>query len=31
VRKEKLLFWVFTSLSTLVAAALLVIYYSRDY
>ncbi len=31
VRKEKLLFWVFTSLGTLVAAALLVIYYTRNY
>jgi succinate dehydrogenase/fumarate reductase cytochrome b subunit len=31
VRKEKALFWIFTSLGTLVTAALLVIYYSRDY
>jgi succinate dehydrogenase/fumarate reductase cytochrome b subunit len=31
VRKEKLLFWIFTSLGTLVSAALLVIYYTRDY
>ncbi|OGD16283.1 MAG: hypothetical protein A2W20_09240 [Candidatus Aminicenantes bacterium RBG_16_66_30] len=31
VRKEKALFWIFTSLGTLVTAALLVIYYTRDY
>ncbi len=31
VRKEKALFWIFTTLGTLVTAALLVIYYSRDY
>ncbi len=31
VRKEKLLFWIFTSLGTLVTSALLVIYYTRNY
>jgi succinate dehydrogenase/fumarate reductase cytochrome b subunit len=31
VRKEKALFWIFTTLGTLVTAALLVIYYTRDY
>jgi succinate dehydrogenase/fumarate reductase cytochrome b subunit len=31
VRKEKLLFWIFTSLGTLAAASLLVIYYTRNY
>jgi len=31
VRKEKLLFWIFTALGTLVASALLVIYYTRNY
>jgi succinate dehydrogenase/fumarate reductase cytochrome b subunit len=31
VRKEKLLFWIFTGLGTLVAAGLLVIYYTRNY
>jgi succinate dehydrogenase/fumarate reductase cytochrome b subunit len=31
VRKEKALFWIFTTLGTLVAAALLVIYYTRNY
>ena len=31
VRKEKALFWIFTSLGTLVTAALLILYYTRDY
>ena len=31
VRKEKALFWIFTTLGTLVSAALLVLYYTRDY
>jgi succinate dehydrogenase/fumarate reductase cytochrome b subunit len=31
VRKEKLLFWIFSGLGTLVAAALLIIYYTRNY
>ncbi len=31
VRKEKLLFWIFSSLGTLLAATLLVIYYTRNY
>jgi len=31
VRREKRLFWIFTGLGTLVAAALLVIYYTRNY
>jgi len=31
VRKEKALFWIFTALGTLVSAALLVLYYTRDY
>jgi succinate dehydrogenase/fumarate reductase cytochrome b subunit len=31
VRKEKVLFWVFTILGTLLAAALLVVYYTRNY
>jgi succinate dehydrogenase/fumarate reductase cytochrome b subunit len=31
VRKEKLLFWVFTVLGTFLSAALLVVYYTRDY
>ena len=31
VRKEKALFWIFTTLGTLVAAALLVLYYTRNY
>ncbi|MCX6563685.1 MAG: hypothetical protein NTU60_08780 [Candidatus Aminicenantes bacterium] len=30
-RKEKLLFWIFTGLGTAAAAALLVIYYTRNY
>jgi succinate dehydrogenase/fumarate reductase cytochrome b subunit len=30
-RKEKVLFWIFTSLGTVVAAALLVLYYTRNY
>ena len=30
-RKEKLLFWVFTASGTLCAAALLVLYYTRNY
>jgi succinate dehydrogenase/fumarate reductase cytochrome b subunit len=31
VRKEKLLFWIFTTLGTLLAGALLIIYYTRNY
>ena len=31
VRKEKLLFWIFTGLGTLVCAGLLIIYYTRNY
>jgi succinate dehydrogenase/fumarate reductase cytochrome b subunit len=31
VRKEKLLFWIFTALGTAVCVALLVIYYTRNY
>jgi succinate dehydrogenase/fumarate reductase cytochrome b subunit len=31
VRKEKLLFWIFTSLGTAVTAGLLIIYYTRNY
>ena len=31
VRKEKALFWIFTTLGTLVTAALLVLYYTRNY
>lgn len=31
VRKEKVLFWIFTSLGTLLSAGLLLIYYTRDY
>lgn len=31
LRREKALFWVSTALGTLLAAALLVIYYTRDY
>jgi succinate dehydrogenase/fumarate reductase cytochrome b subunit len=31
MRKEKLLFWVFSGLGTLVSAGLLVIYYTRNY
>jgi succinate dehydrogenase/fumarate reductase cytochrome b subunit len=31
LRKEKLLFWVFTGLGTLVTAGLLVVYYTRNY
>jgi len=31
MRKEKALFWIFTMLGTLVTAALLVIYYTRNY
>jgi succinate dehydrogenase/fumarate reductase cytochrome b subunit len=31
VRKEKALFWIFTTLGTLVAAVLLVLYYTRNY
>jgi len=31
LRKEKALFWIFTTLGTLVTAALLVLYYTRDY
>ncbi len=31
VRKEKLLFWIFTSLGTVAAAALLVVYFTRNY
>jgi len=30
-RKEKLLFWIFTGLGTATTAALLVIYYTRNY
>jgi succinate dehydrogenase/fumarate reductase cytochrome b subunit len=30
-RKEKLLFWIFTGLGTAATAALLVIYYTRNY
>jgi succinate dehydrogenase hydrophobic anchor subunit len=30
-RKEKLLFWIFTGLGTVLCAALLVIYYTRNY
>jgi len=29
--KEKLFFWIFTGLGTIVAAALIVIYFTRDY
>jgi succinate dehydrogenase/fumarate reductase cytochrome b subunit len=31
VRQEKKLFWIFTALGTLVCAALLIIYYTRNY
>ncbi|MGD1010234.1 MAG: hypothetical protein ABR951_08810 [Candidatus Aminicenantales bacterium] len=31
VRKEKMLFWVFTTLGTVITAGLLVIYYTRNY
>ena len=31
VRKEKLLFWVFTSLSILSSVALLIVYFTRNY
>ncbi len=31
VRKEKLLFWIFTVLGTLITAGLLVFYFTRDY
>ena len=31
VRKEKPLFWIFTALGTFVAAALLVVYHTRNY
>ena len=31
LRKEKLLFWIFTGLGTVFCAALLVIYYTRNY
>jgi succinate dehydrogenase/fumarate reductase cytochrome b subunit len=31
VRKEKLLFWVFTLLGVVLSAALLVLYYTRNY
>ena len=31
LRKEKLLFWISTALGTLIAAALLAVYYTRDY
>jgi succinate dehydrogenase/fumarate reductase cytochrome b subunit len=31
VRKEKLLFWVFTSLSIVSSAALLILYFTRNY
>ena len=31
MRKEKLLFWIFTGLGTATTAALLVIYYTRNY
>jgi succinate dehydrogenase cytochrome b556 subunit len=31
LRKEKLLFWVFTGLGTALTAALLLIYYTRNY
>jgi len=31
VRKEKLLFWIFTTMAALVTAALLIVYYTRDY
>jgi succinate dehydrogenase/fumarate reductase cytochrome b subunit len=30
-RREKLLFWVFTALAAVLSAALLVIYYTRNY
>jgi len=31
VRKEKVLFWVFTTLGTVITAGLLVVYYTRNY
>jgi succinate dehydrogenase/fumarate reductase cytochrome b subunit len=31
VRKEKLLFWIFTVLGSLITAGLLVLYFTRDY
>jgi succinate dehydrogenase/fumarate reductase cytochrome b subunit len=31
VRKEKLLFWVFTLLSVILSAALLIVYFTRNY
>lgn len=31
VKKEKLLFWIFTTLATLVSGALLLIYFTRNY
>ncbi|MDH5465956.1 MAG: hypothetical protein OEY25_00895 [Candidatus Aminicenantes bacterium] len=31
VRKEKLLFWVFTLLSIILSAALLIVYFTRNY
>ncbi|MCP2620330.1 hypothetical protein NLC35_03710 [Candidatus Aminicenantes bacterium AC-334-K16] len=31
VKKEKLLFWIFTILAALVSGALLIIYFTRDY
>jgi len=31
LRREKLLFWIFTVLGTVVSAALLVLYFARDY
>jgi succinate dehydrogenase/fumarate reductase cytochrome b subunit len=31
LRKEKLLFWIFTGLGTLVTAGLLAVYYTRNY
>jgi hypothetical protein len=30
-KKEKLLFWLFTALATALTAAMLVIYFTRDY
>jgi len=31
VRKEKLLFWIFTLLGTVLSAVLLIVYYTRNY
>jgi succinate dehydrogenase/fumarate reductase cytochrome b subunit len=31
LRKEKLLFWIFTFLATFVTAALLILYFTRNY